>query len=184
LRMSETNNAQSNASGRNHKILLGVCGVVIVALIGVIFALVNRPTPAPVDESVTPQPQRAVLVTEDNVQEVINEFSQPVEAPPSYRVRMSTTWHFADGESASDDAYVSNARTNKTDVYFDLILTDSDETVLQSPIIPVGASMRNMKLDKVLEAGTYPAVVVYHLVDENQNTLSTVRMGVTLVVAK
>jgi hypothetical protein len=183
--MSENNSAQNNASGQNSKILLAVCGVVIAVLVGVVAVLLNRPDPAQVPAQTSQEdaaPRRAVLVTEDNVQEAIVEVSRPVTAPTSYRVKMSATWTFNDGASASNDAYVENAQTNETPVYFDLILNDSGETVLESPVIPIGASMRDIKLDKALEAGTYPAVMVYHLLDENQNTLSTVRMGVTLVI--
>jgi flagellar basal body-associated protein FliL len=179
--MSENNNAQGNASGRNHKILLGVCAVVIVALVGVIVTMMNRQPES--DNADASEPlRREVLVTEDNVEEAIAELSQPTEAPPSYRVKMSTTWHFEDGASVSSDAYVENADTNKTPVYFDVIL-DSGETVLESPVIPIGENMKNIKLDKELSAGRYPAVIVYHLVDENQETLTTVRMGVTLDIA-
>jgi hypothetical protein len=179
--MSENNNAQSNASGWNQKILLAAFGVIIVVLVGVVAVLLTRPTQDSAEAVATPQ--RAVLVTEDNIEEAISDLSQPVEVPLSYRATMTTTWRFPDGASASQNAYVENSEANTTPVYFDLVLRDSGETLLESPIIPIGASMRNIKLDKPLAAGTYPAVVVYHLVDDEQNTLTTVHMGVTLVIA-
>jgi len=182
--MSDTNNAQNHASGKKTWIPLGICAVVIVVLIGVIISMMSRQSMSNSGDNATEPLRREVLVTENNVEEAIAELSQPVKAPPSYRVQMTTTWHFEDGASESSDAYVGNANTNKTDVYFDLILKDSEEVLLESPVIPIGASMRHIKLDKVLSAGRYPAVVVYHLVDENQETLTTVRMGVTLDIAR
>jgi hypothetical protein len=42
--------------------------------------------------------------------------------------------------------------------------------------------MENITLDEDLDAGTYDCVCIYHLVDENQNTTSTLRVGLTIVV--
>ena len=95
---------------------------------------------------------------------------------------MNLTWHFPDGSSPSTDVYVENVERNTNDVYFDLLLWETDEVIYESPIIPLGQRLTSLTLDRPLEAGMYPCVVEYHVVDENQNTLGTLRMSVTVVV--
>ena len=99
-----------------------------------------------------------------------------------YEARMSTIWTFPNGDSVSPDAYVENVPNNTHDVYFDVLLGDAEETIYESPVIPRGAHLDNIKLDRSLAAGSYDAVIVYHLVDEQQRTISTLRMAITLVV--
>jgi hypothetical protein len=54
--------------------------------------------------------------------------------------------------------------------------------VYSSPILELGAVLDEIKLDVDLEAGAYPCTVVYHLVDEEQNTLTTVNIGLNITV--
>jgi hypothetical protein len=42
--------------------------------------------------------------------------------------------------------------------------------------------MDNIQLDTPLDAGTYDCVMIYHLVDEDQNTVSELRVGLTITV--
>jgi hypothetical protein len=98
---------------------------------------------------------------------------------------MTNTWHFATGDAISEDAFVENKEENTNDVYFDVFLADDEENpILQSPVIPRGAELDNISLDTPLGAGTYDCVMVYHLVDEEQNTVSTLRVGITIIVEK
>jgi hypothetical protein len=78
--------------------------------------------------------------------------------------------------------YVENVTDNETPVYFDLIVDETGETVYSSPVLELGAKLEKIKLDTPLEKGDYSCTMVYHLVDENQNTLTTVNVGVTVVV--
>lgn len=96
---------------------------------------------------------------------------------------MNYEWHFATGDTVSEDAYVENLATNTNAVYFDLfLLEDEENAIYQSPVIPLGSSLENVLLDTLLEAGTYDCVAVYHLIDEDQNTLSTLRVTVTVII--
>ena len=82
----------------------------------------------------------------------------------------------------SYDAVVENVEKNTNDVYFDVELSDTEETIYESPVIPRGSHLEALTLDKELEAGTYDCVLTYHLIDEDQNTVSTLRMGLTVMV--
>jgi hypothetical protein len=108
---------------------------------------------------------------------------QSSEPPPNYEVTMNSTWHFNDGAEASEDAYVENSAANSNDVYFDLELQDTGEVIYESPVIPIGSHLDKIKLDKDLDAGTYTCVMTYHLVDSGQNTVGTVKLEVTVIVA-
>lgn len=150
---------------------------VIAVLVGVIVYLLIHREPAEAEK-------RNVVVNQNNVEQVVEDMAEQEYVEPGYyATRMTTTWHFASGDAVSEDAYVENAPDNTNDVYFDVFLAGDESTpILQSPVIPVGASLEDITLDTALEAGTYDCVMVYHLVDEEQNTVSTLRVGFTIIV--
>lgn len=160
--------------------LIACMGVIIVLLGAVVVLLLGR------GSDVVEQPEeekRNVVVNEENIEEVLENMTEKDKVRPGrYQVTMNSTWRFADGSSPSENAYVENVATNTNDVYFDLMLADTGEVILESPLIPIGSYMKNITLDKDLDPGTYNCVLVYHLVDEDQNTLSTLNMTVTVVI--
>jgi len=157
--------------------------VVIIALLGAIVFLLNSKKD---DEN---KERRSVVVTEDNAAEVISNMLEE-DASSSiatnvayYSATMNYEWRFPTGDSESSNAYVENNTDNTNDVYFDLFLADDENNAIyESPIIPVGGSLSNFSLSKNLDAGAYDCICVYHLVDENQETLSTLRVTVTVIV--
>ncbi len=165
---------------KQKKVKKGVISVaiVIVALIGIIVYLLLSRSAEPKEE------RRNVVVTPENVDSVLEEVDEAVP-PGHYTVTMNPTWHFATGEEISYDAVVENVETNTNDVYFDIVLGNDEEKILyKSPIIPRGGSLEKIALDESLEAGTYDCVVIYHLIDEDQNTLSTLRVALKIIVEK
>lgn len=177
------NALRSGRSSRDSATLIIVIGgLIIVALVGVIIALalnLTRGASEKTDETAA----RPTLVTEDNVEEIIEEaMSEEVTPPGYYTVSMNMEWRFPDGASPSTNAYVENVSENTEDVYIDVTLSDTGELIYSSPVIPIGQTLRNFALDKDLDAGSYDCVCTYHQIDENQNTLSTVSMAVTVTV--
>lgn len=175
--------ANSTKQGGAANRALVVIGLFIfVALVGVIVVLVmllNRGGEEEPEET-----QRSTLITQENVEEVIEEAVRqpPVEAPSSYEVSMTMDWIFPDGASPSGNAYVENVTSNETDIYFDVLLRETQEILYQSPVIPLGGRLTDITLQQALPAGVYPCIVEYHLIDANQNTLGTVNMGITITV--
>ena len=167
---------------RKGGLVIGIAvGVVIVALIGVIaYLLITR--------NAQPEPEkRNVVVTQDNAEQVYEEINKMDEnssvAPGYYTVTMNPTWHFKSGSETSYDAVVENVENNTNDVYFDIVLeSDEDHVLYKSPVIPRGGKLTDIALDEQLSVGTYPCVVIYHLVDENQNSLSTLRVTLSIVI--
>jgi hypothetical protein len=169
--------------------VIAVCGAVIVVLLAVIIGLVVKQNSASQTQntaaSAPETPKRDVVVTPDNVDEIVSQMDEDDYTPPgSYEVTMNMTWYFKDGASASDNAYVENSVSNTNDVYFDITLADTGENIYSSPVLPLGSSLENITLDKPLEDGTYDCVVTYTLVDEEQTPISTVRVGLTIVVGE
>lgn len=170
---------------KRSRILLILCvAVIIVLLVTIVVLLLKNQSDAKINSNKESSlPKRNVVVNEENAEEMAEEIlNQEKVVPGTYQVTMNSTWNFQDGTSSSDNAYVENSTANTNNVYFDLQLSDSEETIYESPVIPVGSYLNNIKLDKDLDAGTYDCVLIYHLVDDEQNTLSTLRMAVKVVV--
>lgn len=160
-------------------IVIAIAAVIIIAvLIGIIIFLLLSRNAKPEEE------KRNVLVTPDNVEEVIQRMDEiEYVAPGYYTVTMNFDWHFSSGDAVSSNAYVENVVGNTNAVYFDLFLVEDEENAIyKSPVIPIGSSLEEIALDTPLNAGTYDCVAVYHLVDDEQNTVSTLRVTVTITI--
>lgn len=166
-----------DAGKSNRKIMIISLGVIAVLLIVIVVLITRKPEE---------EEKRNVVVTKDNVEEVVDDMlNQKYIEPGYYSTQMSTVWNFTTGDAVSEDAYVVNDEDNTNDVYFDVFLADDESTpILKSPVIPRGGELRNIALDQPLDAGTHDCVMVYHLVDEEQNTVSTLRVGFTIHVEK
>ncbi len=172
------NDSGAKGKGGSSKVII-ICGaVVIIALIAVIVFLL-----LPKGE----KEKRNVVVTPDNVEDVIKEMqaNDPVQTG-YYTVKQNSTWYFATGVSPSSNAHVENVANNEHDVYFDVFLEGDEETeenaIYKSPVIPLGSTLEGIALDKALDAGAYECVMIYHIIDDDQNTLDTLRVSVTIVI--
>ncbi len=184
--MLEKEKGENQGRENKGKAVLILCAFVIIVLLIMVIVLLlkNRNDTNINSNEVASSPKRNVIVNEENAEKVAEEIiNQKTVAPGSYQVTMNSTWNFQDGASSSDNAYVENATANTNAVYFDVQLSDSEEIIYESPIIPVGSHLDDIKLDKDLDAGTYDCVLIYHLVDDEQNTLATLRMAIKVVVA-
>ena len=196
--MPKGNSGKENNGKGGMKAVVIVGAAIIVALVGVIGVLlakqgagsaskeeggrnaVERQNGPAVEE------KRNVVVNQQNAEEAADDLlGQEYVEPGYYDAKMTTTWHFRTGDAVSDDAYVANDAGNTNDVYFDVFIVGNEETpILESPVIPRGSEFKDIALDKPLEAGTYDCVAVYHLVDGDQKTISTLRVGLTIIVGQ
>lgn len=160
-----------------------VVSLLAVALVGVIVALVMVLNRGEKVVYVEEEPvQRTRVVNEDNVREVVEDIGTDAVKPGYYEVSMNMNWIFPDGASVSSNAFVENVTGNTNDVYFDVQLRDTGEVIYESPLIPRGEQLGSIQLSKDLDAGTYDCVIVYHLVDEQQRTVSTLSLGMMVTV--
>lgn len=156
------------------KIVLAI--VLIVLLLAVIFTLIwvfLKPQDADT---------RNVVITPDNVDEVLTEMKGKDNEAGTYEVKMNTSWEFENGHTASSNAYVENSTANANDVYFDVVRSDTGETILKSPTIPVGSHLENITLDTELSAGSYDCVMTYHLLDESGEPESTLNLKLKIII--
>lgn len=132
-----------------------------------------------IDES-----QYNVVITSDNIDEIIDQMENEEYIPRgSYEVRMNTKWEFPNGSSASSNAYVANVIENQSTVFFTIVLSDDkSREVYKSPYMAPGSHLENIKLDDILDAGTYQGVLTYHLVDDDYKETGTVSVKVTLTI--
>lgn len=131
-----------------------------------------------------PEPvNRNVVVNAENVEEVLDELDKKEVVPIGYyETIMNSTWNFPSGDEVSSNAYVENAMANTNSVYFDVTLADTNETIYESPILPVGSHLENIALDSKLSAGTYDCIVTYHLLNEENRSVSTLKLTLTIII--
>ena len=168
---------EAKKGGSKKKIIIASTAAVVVLAGVAVGVLLNRNNSVNIEDDGVPM--RDILVHEGNIQEIIDRDLVPTGY---YQATMNTTWNFRDGTSVSDNAYVANDRANTNDVYFDVQLADTEEVIYELPVIPRGEYLDGIKLMKDLDAGTYDCVLIYHLIDAEQNTLSTLRISVDIVV--
>ena len=183
--------AQTNGENQKKKktwLLFLFLFLVIAALAVTVVVLLNKnnndtiTTDTTVSDEATPE-KRNIVVNKENVDDLIEALSEDERVQPgNYEVVMNTTWNFEDGSTASSNAYVENVETNTNDVYFDILLADTGENIFKSPVLPLGSHLENIKLDKELKKGTYNCIIVYSLIDEEQNVLSDLRVSLVINV--
>lgn len=123
------------------------------------------------------------FVDSDNVENIMDEMDEKV-SEGMFECKMTTAWTFDDGKSSAPNAYVANVENNLYTLYFDVYEETTNELLYSSPMLPVGTELKNFKLDKELPAGEYDAVVMYTMVDENLEEVSSVGFKVTITVSK
>lgn len=183
-----SNQKETTEKSRKKIIVIVVIAFVllIVALVTCIILLLAKQKEEPVQVSDNP-PKASVLdrgiVDEDNAGDIMDEMSEKV-SKGMFECKMTTAWTFDDGKSESPNAYVANVENNLYTLYFDVYEEATNELLYSSPLLPVGTELKNFKLDKELPAGEYDAVVMYKMVDENQEEVSSVGFKVTITVSK
>ena len=153
--------------------------IVIILLVCLVFVLLYalfRPKPVPEEIS----DGRATFVRPDNVEEVRQKLSQPIP-DAYYTTSMTIDWYFDNGKAVSTSSYVENAKENTRTVYFDVTLEDG-ELIYSSPYLPVGERIEQLTLNRDLDAGDYPAVCTYFLVDDDHKVITSVSVAITIHV--
>lgn len=183
-----SNQRESTGKKRRNVIIVIVVAfaILVVALVACIVLLLTKQKEEPMQESQS-VPRSTVLdrgfVDEDNAGDIIDEMSEKV-SKGMFECKMTTAWTFDDGKSTSPNAYVANVENNLYTLYFDVYEENTNELLYSSPMLPVGTELKNFKLDKELAAGEYNAVVMYTMVDENLEEVSSVGFKVTISVSK
>lgn len=169
-----TPNAQKGKLTTNQKIMIG--GFVAIILVIIVAAIILYHILTKPDDT-----QGSLVIDASNVEAVTNELAERV-ADGMFEVNMNTVWHFKDASEPSYDAVLANLGSNNYAISFDVILADTEETVFTSTVIPIGSQIKEIKLDKDLDAGTYNAICKYHLLREDGTENSSMSVNITLAV--
>lgn len=121
----------------------------------------------------------ALVVDESNLVEIQEQIDYKEDAG-MFEVNMNTIWNFPNGNSASSDAYLANGAANRLPISFEIIL--DEEVIYTSTVIPVGNKIKEIVLDKDLEAGIYEAVCRYTLWNEDGTEDSEFGVNITIIV--
>lgn len=185
--MEKKGRKEQNDSRKN--IILVVMSIVILLLIClVVFLIVQKQESKPKDSASgdfriiqTTQPSKPMIVDENNADDIM-ESLQKDSVDTMFNCRMSYQWTFDNGSAESKNAYVANTDYNHYPIYFEVLLDDTQEIVYTSSIIPVGSEVNGLTLDKDLAAGNYPATVNYHLINNDNQEVSSVGFSITIQV--
>lgn len=107
-------------------------------------------------------------LTEGNYQRIKDEMDEQVKEG-YFETYMNTEWTFPDGASETTNAVLGNSPNNVKPIRCEVVLEDTQEVVLKTDVIPVGAELPPFKLDVDLDAGTYNAVCMIYLMDEKRD---------------
>ena len=174
---------ENKGASKFTKVIIACLSVALVAVGVVVIVLLLRETPEPVIEQSEPNRgvARGMVATEENLEEVLDMILTP-SPDPHFTTSMTVDWVFDRWDAPGQNIMVENASVNTRTVYFDLFLNETDELIYSSPFIPVGERLDQFTLDAQLPAGNHPATVVYHLVDDDFNDLTSVSLAVMLRV--
>lgn len=179
---------QKEPAGKNRRniIIIAIVFAALVAALVICIVLLLKKKEEPAQESGNAS-QSTVLdrgfVDESNAGEIMDEMSDKI-SEGMFECKMTTTWTFDDGKSESPNAYVANVENNLYTLYFDVYEESTNELLYSSPMLPVGTELKNFKLDKELAAGEYDAVVMYTMVNEDLEEVSSVGFKVMISVLK
>lgn len=151
------------------KILTAVLVVIILLMGLVIYLILNKK-------------EGGLVIDDSNLEEVETQLTDSV-ADGMFEINMNTVWHFPNGKAASTDAYVANGSANKHPISFEVLL-DGTEEIYTSTIIPLGKQIKEIVLDKKLEAGDYKAVCFYHLWNEDGTESSSCGVDIVLSIVE
>lgn len=155
---------------RKKRLIIIAFIILLVALIICILLLLRKP-----------EEEGRNFVDRDNVDTIMEDITEKVEEG-MFECMMTTEWTFENGDSESPNAYVANVENNRYTIYFDVYEKETNELLYSSPLLPVGTEIRNIKLEKKLAAGEYKAVVMYTLVDDDEQEVSSAGFNITISI--
>lgn len=135
------------------KIIIIICILFIIIVAVAVFLWLRRPKN---------------VITEENYKQIMEDMDNQVQEG-YFETYMNTDWTFPDGTSETTDAILGNSPNNKKPIRCEVMLADTEEVIYSTGVLPVGAELPPFKLDVDLDAGTYDAVCMVYLLDEEED---------------
>lgn len=156
------------------------CAVALLAVGAavIMFLMMNRKAE---------EPQTTYTMDEDNYQQIMDDMDEKVQEG-YFETYMTTEWVFPDGRSEASEAMLGNSPNNTKPIRCELLLDETGEVLLKTGVLPVGALVSPIKLDRNLEAGIYDATCMIYLMNEKEDgtfeDYSSAGFRVTLAIEK
>ena len=147
------NKTQEEQKKKRKKIII-IIGVLLLLIAAAVIFFLNR------------KPKG--VITEENYKQIMEEMENEVEEG-YFETYMNTEWTFPDGTSETTDAVLGNSPNNKKPIRCEVMLTDTDEVIFSTGVLPVGVEMPPFKLEVDLDAGKYEALCMVYLLDEEED---------------
>lgn len=136
---------------KKKKIIIAIC-ILLIIIAAIVIYFLTRPKG----------------ITEGNYKQIMKDMENQVQEG-YFETYMNTDWTFPDGASETTNAVLGNSPNNKKPIRCEVKLADTEEVVFKTDVIPVGAEVPPFKLDVDLDAGTYDAVCMIYLLDEEDD---------------
>ena len=121
---------------------------------------------------------RIQQMTEEEIQAELNRVVD--EGMFNISIASAILFNGPDGEG---EARIENIAANHYHMQVDILLDETGETVYSSKLIKPGYSIKNIRLDKRLEPGEYPATAVFSAItQEEKQVFGTVAAQIRLYV--
>lgn len=150
---SKRRSEEEQKKNKKKKIIIIIICILLVIIAAVVIFLMTR------------KPER---MTEGNYKQIMEDMDRQVDEG-YFETYMNTSWTFPDGSSETTDALLGNSPNNTKPIRCEVLLEDTEEVIFSTEVIPVGAELPPFKLDVDLNAGTYNAVCMIYLLDEEED---------------
>nr|WP_305182573.1 hypothetical protein [uncultured Schaedlerella sp.] len=144
---------EEQKKGKKKKIIIIVCVLLVVIAAIAVFLWLRRPKD---------------VITEENYKQIKEDMDNQVQEG-YFETYMNTDWTFPDGTSETTDAILGNSPNNKKPIRCEILMAETEEVLYSTGVLPVGAELPPFKLDVDLDAGTYDAVCMVYLLDEEED---------------
>lgn len=108
------------------------------------------------------------VMNEGNYKQIMEDMDERVQEG-YFETYMNTDWTFPDGTSETTNAILGNSPNNKKPIRCEVLMKDTEEVLYSTDVLPVGTELPPFKLDVDLEPGTYNAVCMVYLLDEEED---------------
>lgn len=151
---------------KKSKIIITCVGIVALLAIGaavtMFVIMMNRTSEAP------PENTNSYTMDENNYQQIMDTMNEQVQEG-YFETYMTTDWTFPDGSSESSDAMLGNSPNNTKPIRCELLLDETGEKLFETNVLPVGALVSSIKLNRDLDAGSYNATCMIYLMNEKED---------------
>lgn len=144
---------EEQKKSKKKKIIIIICILLIAIAAVAVYLWLRRPKN---------------VITEENYKQIMEDMDNQVQEG-YFETYMNTDWTFPDGASETTDAILGNSPNNKKPIRCEVMLADTEEVIYSTGVLPVGAELPPFKLDVDLDAGTYDAVCMVYLLDEEED---------------